>query len=319
MASTSGRRVVVPLTNKSGGGVIAGDVVIIDTANDDAFTTTTTPAFTGIVGIAQETIANNAAGRVLLAGEAALVNVSASVTRGHVAATHTVAKQAVSTGSSARVVGSFVQFKTGGTTPKGIVFNPDLGSGTGAMATDALWDAKGDSPWGTGPNTGAKLSAGSNGMVPTYDSAQSQGVKTAYPPGYEFDYAEFNANVSPTATTDATANTVVTGNAVTYDGSTIVMVEFFAPAARPRADAAGSLFLVLYDGAAAIGRLAAFNYPATGADTKPVKVARRLTPSAGAHTYSVRAFVDAGTGLVGAGAGGSGVQFPGFIRITKAA
>src|SRR3954463_1026218 len=99
MASTSGRRIVVPLTNKSGGGVIAGDVVIIDTSNDSAFTTTTSAAFTGGVGVAQETIANNATGRVLIAGYAALVNVSASVTRGQYGTTHTVAKQAVGTAS----------------------------------------------------------------------------------------------------------------------------------------------------------------------------------------------------------------------------
>jgi hypothetical protein len=133
MASTSGRRVVVPLTNKSGGSVAAGDVVIIDTANDDAFTTTTVAAFTGIVGIAQATIANNGVGPVLIHGEAALINVSASVTRGHFGATHTVAKQAASVGAS-RVIGAFVQFKTGGTTPKGIVFNPDLGSGSGTTS-----------------------------------------------------------------------------------------------------------------------------------------------------------------------------------------
>ncbi len=35
-ASTYGRQVVLPLTNKSGGGVIAGDIVVVDTTNNDA-------------------------------------------------------------------------------------------------------------------------------------------------------------------------------------------------------------------------------------------------------------------------------------------
>lgn len=119
MASTRGRQVVIPLTNKSGGSVAAGDVVIMDTANDTAFTTTTTGRFEGVVGIAQEAIANNATGRVLIQGYAALVNVPASVTRGHYIETHTVAKQA--TGSSSRRSGSFGLFLTGGTSPTAVL------------------------------------------------------------------------------------------------------------------------------------------------------------------------------------------------------
>jgi hypothetical protein len=133
-SNTYGRQTVLPLTNKSGGGVIAGDVVIGDTSNNDAFTTTTSAAFTGIVGIAQETIASNASGRVLVGGYAALVNVNASVTRGHYGATHTVAKQAADAGAS-RTAGTFVQFLTGGTTPDGLVFNPDLGTGGSTIIT----------------------------------------------------------------------------------------------------------------------------------------------------------------------------------------
>ncbi len=128
--NTYGRQVVVPLTNKSGGGVIAGDVVIVDTTNNDSFTTTTSGAFTGGIGVAQETIASNAVGRVLLTGYAALVNVNASVTRGNFGKTHTVVKQATDAGSS-RIAGTFCQFLTGGTTPDAVVYPVDLGSGTG--------------------------------------------------------------------------------------------------------------------------------------------------------------------------------------------
>jgi len=133
-ANTYGRQVVVPLTNKSGGGVIAGDVVIIDTTNNDAFTTSTSGAYTGMVGVAQETIANNAVGRVLTAGYAALVLTSGSVTRGNFGATHTVAKQAADIG--ARAVGAFCQFLTGGTTPDAHLFGfPDGTAASGAPTT----------------------------------------------------------------------------------------------------------------------------------------------------------------------------------------
>jgi hypothetical protein len=114
-----GKQTVVPLTNKTGGTVVKGDVVIIDSTNDAAFTTTTAARYEGIVGIVQEAIANNGSGRVLTAGYADLVNVPASVTRGHYIETHTVAKQA--TGSAARRSGSLGQFLTGGTTPTALI------------------------------------------------------------------------------------------------------------------------------------------------------------------------------------------------------
>jgi hypothetical protein len=120
-SNTYGRQVVEALTNKSGSSVAAGDVVIIDTTNNDAFTTNTASGFTGMIGIAQETIANNGTGRVLTAGYAALVNVNASVTRGNYGKTHTVAKQATDAGAS-RAAGAFCQFLTGGTTPDAHVF-----------------------------------------------------------------------------------------------------------------------------------------------------------------------------------------------------
>lgn len=154
MASTRGRQVVVPLTNKSGGSVAAGDVVVVDTANDTAFTTTTTGRAEVSVGIAQETIANTASGRVLVAGYAALVNVPASVTRGHYVETHTVAKQA--TGSSTRRSGSLGQFLTGGTTPTAVLWGQtdqaasggnSFNDGEGDPAAVALTAADGTSSY----------------------------------------------------------------------------------------------------------------------------------------------------------------------------
>lgn len=129
-SNTYGRQLVASLTNKSGGSVIAGDVVVIDSANNDSFTTTTTAAFTKGLGVAAETIANNATGRVVVGGYVPLVNVSASVTRGNFGTTHSVAKQAVDAGAS-RIAGTFVQFWTGGTTPDGFIWPPDLGTGGG--------------------------------------------------------------------------------------------------------------------------------------------------------------------------------------------
>lgn len=147
MPSTVGRRTVVPLTNKSGGSVAAGDVVVIDTGNNDAFTTNTTSSSTKVIGVVQETIANNATGRVCTAGYVALVNVNASVTRGNYGVTHTVAKQATDGGAS-RGAGTFCQFLTGGTTPDAFLFGlSDTGAGS---LTDHTHAATGSGSTGGG-------------------------------------------------------------------------------------------------------------------------------------------------------------------------
>jgi len=51
-------------------------------------------------------------------------------------------------------------------------------------------------------------------------------------PGYELGYTEFTANVSVRATTETTANTIVTAPAVSTDGATRIRVEFFSPFVR---------------------------------------------------------------------------------------
>lgn len=137
MASQFGRKVVAYKVNKSGGSVAAGDVVVPDTSNDNAFTTTTSVAVTTGAWVADEAIASNATGRVVISGHVTLINVSASVTRGHTGTTHSVAKQAVSTGSTARASGTFCKFTTGGTTPEADIWPVDLGAGSGVGTGNA--------------------------------------------------------------------------------------------------------------------------------------------------------------------------------------
>lgn len=57
--------------------------------------------------------------------------------------------------------------------------NATLSSGSGDVATDAIWDAKGDLAVGTGANTAARLAVGTNGQVLTADSAEATGTKWA--------------------------------------------------------------------------------------------------------------------------------------------
>ncbi len=191
-----------------------------------------------------------------------------------------------------------------------------LGSVSTTVATDPIWDAAGDLVQGTGADTAAKLSAGSASQVLT--SAGAAAANTwKYPPGYEFDYVQYTSDVAISANTEATANTIVTSNAVSYDGSTIVLIQFFAGAAYGPATATVDITFALYDGSSSIGLFGNLRSQSTSRGLGPIKLERRLTPSNASHTYSVRAYVGSGGGASQGGAGGSGNLVPGFIRITK--
>lgn len=132
---------------------------------------------------------------------------------------------------------------------------------------------------------------------------------------FELDYVEITSNVSVTATTEGTANTVVTGSAVAYDGSTIVIITFFSPQVNPSGSA--TMTIILVDGSTVLGQLEVINTSA--GIYKSSRLERRLTPSNASHTYSIRAYTSSGTATVFAGAGGTGgTNLPAFIRITRA-
>lgn len=138
----------------------------------------------------------------------------------------------------------------------------------------------------------------------------------------ELDYAEFTAPVSITATSAATAQAIVTGSPIAYDGSAVIMVEAFVPAARPGGTAGQQLNLELYEGSTPIGIIAFSRTPASGSDDKPVHGFRRLTPAAATITYSIKGWVSAGTGVVSAGAargrsgGDAGARASGQVLVT---
>ncbi len=132
--------------------------------------------------------------------------------------------------------------------------------------------------------------------------------------GKELDYAEVTSNTSITATSGATANTYIDGASVAYNGSTIVLIEFFCPIAEP--PNGQSMYAVLYDGSTELGYISRATSQA--ASTRwPMYGARRLTPSNASHTYHIKGFVDASTGTFFSGTGAAGAQMPSFMRITR--
>lgn len=155
--NTYGRSIIVALTNKSGGSVALGDVVVVDTTTDESFTTTTSAANTSAIGVAAETIASNAVGRVVVGGYVSLVNVNASVTRNQFGTTHTVAKQAVA--SASRVAGTFCRWLMTSATPSAYIYPVDL---AGSALTNPMTTA-GDIIVGGAAGAPARLAAGTAG------------------------------------------------------------------------------------------------------------------------------------------------------------
>ena len=149
------------------------------------------------------------------------------------------------------------------------------------------------------------------------DATSATAASWAYPPGFEVDYVQKTSNTTVTATSEATATTIVTGNAITYDGSTVVVIEFYC--ASFSVAASTDAVIELYDGASSAGFFGELNNGTTGAIAIPSYCRFRLTPSAAAHTYSIRGWKAAGTGAViaQAGAGSSGVYMPCYIRQTR--
>jgi hypothetical protein len=76
-----------------------------------------------------------------------------------------------------------------------------VGGASGAVATDAIWDAKGDLAGGTGANTAARLTVGTDDTILMADSAQSTGLKWA---------------ASQTPSTQASGDAAAQGTADTY-------------------------------------------------------------------------------------------------------
>lgn len=132
-------------------------------------------------------------------------------------------------------------------------------------------------------------------------------------PGQEFDYAQITANPSGiTATTEATSQAVITGNSVYYDGSR-VKLQLFVP--KLTASASLTATFVIYRDSNVVGQVFGGTVNTT---LQGVSLEIFDTPTAGAHTYAVKAFVSTGTLTVNAGAGGSGNLVPGWLRVTKA-
>lgn len=140
-------------------------------------------------------------------------------------------------------------------------------------------------------------------------------VETGTP--YEVDYAEITSDGTATATSTP-GTTLITGSSVSFDGSTIAVVEFYCASVQYTATTGSLLNIELADGGTVIDRIGQFvvvpgdgNLHAIG----PIMGAYRYTPSNASHTFSIRAWKNnaADTAVLKAG----GNFLPAFLRVSK--
>jgi hypothetical protein len=118
-----------------------------------------------------------------------------------------------------------------------------------------------------------------------------------------------------TATTEGTSVAVITGSSFTYDGTSEVKIEFWAPGVNVSV-APTVVTWVLYRDATVVGQ-ALYVGAVSGAVNPSPYVAFHETPTAAAHTYTLKAFVNANSLTVLAGAGGAGALLKAFLKVTK--
>jgi hypothetical protein len=132
----------------------------------------------------------------------------------------------------------------------------------------------------------------------------------------ELVQAEFTSDVVASSGVEID---VVSSGARTYDASPIV-IEFFSPYVLFATGATNArIQLLLYDGASNLGIVGQLHGAEAGFNVAaPMLVRRRLTPTAGSHTYRIRALASFSTVTLHGRAGGAGQYVSGYIRVMNA-
>lgn len=109
--------------------------------------------------------------------------------------------------------------------PTGAELKTYIGVGGGAVATDAIWDAKGDLAVGTGANTAARLAVGSDGKQIYADASESTGlrwgpsvIRPAQITANQTDYNPAGWGEAQTIILDFDASWMIKGFSPGYDG-----------------------------------------------------------------------------------------------------
>lgn len=148
-------------------------------------------------------------------------------------------------------------------------------------------------------------------FVIAQEDTATKKLTAAVLPGFELDYAQVTSDVSVTATAEATPNDAVALPARVYDGSTVIILEFFCAGVNTGATASSEVLINLWDDATDLGR---WGEQFGASQINPVLLRRRLTPSAASHTYKARAWRVASNGILKC----TSPYLPMFIRSCRA-
>lgn len=136
----------------------------------------------------------------------------------------------------------------------------------------------------------------------------------------ELGYDQITAPVNVVSTVEGAPTAIIAGTSRTYENRPYLF-HFFTPLFTPPSTTGGTARCLLMQDGSSVGRIAyAVNDVTGGQGIVSVDGFLRFTPSAGAHTFGISAYagVTTGTPSIGAGAGGSGVDVPAFLRAARA-
>jgi len=146
---------------------------------------------------------------------------------------------------------------------------------------------------GTFP-AGSTLAAGASADATWFPGVTPPVTSHGTTPVALVDYVQITASVNVTSTNKNAPTTVLTGNAITYDGVTSITATFFSPIIEITTP--GFMRLVLWQDATAVGVFGHLGIGAAGPDTAiPGAMSVHYTPTAGTHTLSVRGYLSSGT------------------------
>lgn len=134
----------------------------------------------------------------------------------------------------------------------------------------------------------------------------------------ELAHVESTTGVNITAMAESAADTWITLPELTFDGNTWVWLEAFAPAAYSTTSL--QMEFIIHDGPSLITYPMEMYFPPPGggANAQRVFFRVRLKPTAGAHTYSVRAYlISAGLVTIYGQAGGHQDYTPAYFRCER--
>jgi hypothetical protein len=135
------------------------------------------------------------------------------------------------------------------------------------------------------------------------------------------DYVQITSPAAISATSQATATTLITGSAVTYDGATPIYIEAFAPSIDYGTNyGATSQIHAFLDGSVLcclqLNQWAGAG--SSGPHDSVMYALRKYTPSAGSHTFSLRGHYTGNASNLNCNTGASGAQTPAFLQIKRA-